>query len=90
MLQHILAWFLLINVYGYIIMGVDKKRSIQRRWRISENHLWTVSIFGGAIGIFSGMKRFHHKTQHKSFKWLVPVCMIINMLILFFLAINLS
>ena len=36
-------WFVWIgmNVVGYTLMGIDKRRAIQGKWRISEKALFT-------------------------------------------------
>ncbi len=46
----VILYLAIINVVGYVIMGVDKKRAIRGAWRISE-----ASLFHGAFGWQSGM-----------------------------------
>ena len=45
----VILYLVIINVVGYVIMGVDKKRAIRGAWRISE------AFFHGAFGWQSGM-----------------------------------
>lgn len=53
-----------ISFITFITYGVDKKRAIQRRWRVPEKLLLGLSFFMGAIGGLLGMQLFRHKTRH--------------------------
>jgi uncharacterized membrane protein YsdA (DUF1294 family) len=64
----ILGAYIIMNMIGLIVMKVDKSRAIKHQYRISENTLWLVAIFGGAVGTTAGMQMFRHKTKHTSFK----------------------
>ncbi len=66
------GYLLIINLIGFIIMGVDKKRAIRGAWRISEASLFTVALLGGALGCTLGMNHFRHKTKHWYFKYGMP------------------
>ena len=66
------GYLLIINLIGFIIMGVDKKRAIRGAWRISEASLFTVALLGGALGCTLGMSHFRHKTKHWYFKYGMP------------------
>ena len=41
-----------INLAGFIIMGVDKKRAIRGAWRISEASLFLTALLGAALDVF--------------------------------------
>ncbi|MCY8961492.1 DUF1294 domain-containing protein [Bacillus atrophaeus] len=69
---------MLINVCGFWIMGADKKRAQQHRWRISEERIWLVAIAFGALGVWLGMQTFRHKTKHRSFMYGVPLLLMIE------------
>ncbi|WLD92326.1 DUF1294 domain-containing protein [Alkalihalobacillus sp. AL-G] len=68
----------LLNVYGFTIMYIDKQKARKQKWRISEVHLWTVTLLGGALGIWAGMSMFRHKTQHRSFRFGVPMLILVH------------
>ena len=59
----ILLYFFIINLVGFLLMLVDKRRAIKHEWRISELKLFVVSIIGGSIGSYLGMHCFRHKTK---------------------------
>ncbi len=79
----ILIYFLLINIAGFVMMGMDKRFSkIQGKRRIPEKTLLSVAFIGGAIGSYLGMKCFHHKTLHNRFRYGIPAMIIIHLLLL--------
>lgn len=49
-----LIYLIGINLAGFIIMGVDKKRAIRGAWRISEASLFFHGAFGWQSGMYSG------------------------------------
>lgn len=63
---------IIINLIGFYIMGVDKKRAIRGAWRISEASLFLTALLGGSLGCTLGMRYFRHKTRHWYFKFGMP------------------
>lgn len=61
-------YLLVINIVTFLTFGLDKWRAQNHKWRISEQALVTLMLFGGAIGGYFGMEKFHHKTQKLKFK----------------------
>ncbi len=85
-IESILYWFLItMNVIGFFIMRYDKKQARKQRSRIQEQTIWRIAWFGGAVGVYLGMKQFRHKTKHKNFAVGLPILSIFN--ILLFIAI---
>ena len=78
-------YILLINILSLILMKIDKSNAINKKYRISEKSLITISFFGGGIGTLIGMKLFHHKTKKLNFIILIPISIITN--IYFFIKI---
>ena len=56
------VYFIIINLFGFIIMGMDKRKAQKRAFRIPEATLFTVALIGGSIGTTVGMYFFRHKT----------------------------
>ena len=65
-----------INVVTFFLYGIDKLKAKHSKWRISEATLIWFSVFGGSIGALLGMKAWHHKTQHKKFKYGIPLILL--------------
>lgn len=75
-------YLILINIVSFILMGWDKYCAIKNKWRIPEKTLLGLSIIGGGIGIYLGMKTFRHKTQKPIFQIIVPITVIITIYLL--------
>lgn len=74
-------YFILINILTFILYGIDKKKAIKGKYRISEYHLLLCSFIGGFIGSFFGMKLFHHKTKKILFWFFNIFCTIMWIII---------
>ncbi len=88
----LLIYLAAVNLFGLIIMGVDKSRAKRRKWRIPEATLFLVAIIGGSVGSILGMYLFRHKTKHWYFVVGMPVILVLQIiagLIMFFAPINL-
>jgi uncharacterized membrane protein YsdA (DUF1294 family) len=81
------TYLVVINIIGFAIMGIDKKRAIRGAWRISEASLFWTALLGGSLGCILGMQHFRHKTKHWYFKYGMPAIFLVQILavLLFFL-----
>ena len=85
-LPHIVLIYLaVINVVTFFMYGIDKWKAKKSKWRIRETALLGLAVLGGSIGAWLGMKVWHHKTQHKKFRYGVPVIIIIQLSIIVYL-----
>ena len=74
----IIAYFVLMNLIGFAMMGVDKQKASRHTWRVPEFNLFLVAALGGCIGTIAGMFFFRHKTKHPSFFIGLPLILIIQ------------
>lgn len=77
----LLCWVVLMSLITFCTFGVDKwkaKRKVKRESirRIPERVLFLLAALGGSPGALLGMKVFHHKTLHKSFRYGIPAILI--------------
>ena len=72
-LNELLIYLAVINVATFFTYGLDKWKAKKSLWRIRESSLLMLAVLGGSIGAWLGMKVWHHKTQHKKFKYGVPL-----------------
>jgi uncharacterized membrane protein YsdA (DUF1294 family) len=72
----------LINLYGFILMNIDKRRAINHQWRVPEMRLLLTAFCFGSLGVLSGMYIFRHKTKHWRFVVLVPISLILHLAII--------
>ncbi|CAG9619582.1 DUF1294 domain-containing protein [Sutcliffiella rhizosphaerae] len=77
-MEVLIGYYLLINIIGFVVMKVDKRRAIQQKWRVPELHLWGIALLGGPLGEWIGMNTFRHKTKHLSFRLGLPMLTIIH------------
>lgn len=77
----ITAYLVVINLIGFAMMGIDKRKAKKRAYRIPESNLFTIAIFGGSIGSILGMQLFRHKTRHWYFVYGMPAILIIQIII---------
>ena len=67
-----------VNLIGFALMGIDKKKAIRGAWRISEATLFFAAFLGGALGTTLGMHLFHHKTRHWYFRYGMPALFLLQ------------
>ena len=72
----------IVNIIGFILMGVDKSKAKRRKWRIPEATLFLVAAIGGSVGSIIGMYTFRHKTKHWYFVVRMPVILLIQVVVL--------
>ncbi len=82
-----LIYLVIVNLTGFILMGVDKKRAIRGAWRISEASLFITALIGGSLGCILGMQHFRHKTKHWYFKYGMPAILILQLALLLLLIV---
>ncbi len=73
-----ILYVIVINIVGFLMMGIDKIKARKHRRRISERTLFIVSFIGGSVGVLAGMYTFRHKTRHAKFVVGVPVIIAIQ------------
>ena len=75
----IIIYLAVINTLTFFLYGIDKWKSKRAKWRISEAALIWLALFGGSLGAWLGMKTWHHKTQHRKFKYGIPFILILHL-----------
>ncbi len=83
-LNIVLQYLAIINVATFFTYGLDKWKAKRSKWRIREAALLTLAVLGGSIGAWLGMKVWHHKTQHKKFKYGIPAIIIMQAIIIWY------
>lgn len=78
-------YIVIINLAGFFSMVIDKKRAINKKYRISEKNLFLIAILGGSLGSILAMNLIHHKTKHWYFKFGIPLILLLQIFILFYL-----
>lgn len=79
-LTSILSYLAVINLAGFAAFGIDKYKAIHHKWRIRESALFAIAILGGSVGCLIGMRVFHHKTLHPSFRIGIPLILVVELI----------
>lgn len=82
MAEPVLIYALVINGLAFILFGVDKQRAVAHEWRIPESTLIGISVLGGCLGSWLGMRVFHHKTKKPLFRYGIPVIILLWLIVL--------
>ena len=72
----LLIYLAVMNILGFALMGTDKSRARNGKWRIRERTLFLFSLLGGSIGTLTGMYVFRHKTIHWYFVIGMPLILV--------------
>lgn len=82
--MEIFTWYLLaVNIFAFVLFGIDKERAKRNLWRISEKTLLFAALLGGTPGALTGMYFFHHKTRKLKFSVGVPVILAVQIFLVF-------
>lgn len=76
---------IIVNIAGFTVMGIDKRRARRKAWRIPESTLFLIALIGGSIGSIAGMYFFRHKTLHRTFVFGMPAILILQVLLILYL-----
>lgn len=84
-LQLINTYLIVLNILTFIMFGLDKKRSISNKYRLSVTFLLSLALAGGSIGAYLAMYSFRHKTKKLSFKYGVLSIMVCQVILYLYL-----
>ncbi len=78
---YLIIYIVFVNIAGFALMGIDKRRAVRYAFRIPEATLFSVALVGGSIGSILGMLIFRHKTKHWSFKLGMPAILVLQLIL---------
>lgn len=81
----LIVYLLVINIVTLILFAVDKIAAIEHRSRIKIVTLLGLAFIGGSVGALVAMYVFHHKTKQDYFSVGVPLIILMQVVVLFFL-----
>lgn len=80
-MKNIIIYLISINIIGFLIMWIDKRKAIKGSWRIPEKTLFIITVIGGGIGTIAGMYTFRHKTKKLNFIIGLPLITILEIVL---------
>jgi len=81
----LLVYFGIINFITFIVFAIDKVNAQEHRSRIKIVTLLGLSFIGGSIGAILAIYLLHHKTKKDYFTVGIPIIMIMQVIVLFYL-----
>lgn len=83
--KFLIVYLIAINVITLIAFGIDKINAIERRGRIRILTLLGLSFIGGSVGGLIAMYAFRHKTKKDYFTVGLPLIMVMQVVVVFYL-----
>lgn len=74
-----------INVVTFVLFGLDKYNARKGNRRIREVTLIAMAALGGSVGAWMGMRLWHHKTKHRKFRYGIPLILLLQIALIYFL-----
>ena len=87
-IRNVIIYFILINLFGFFIMWLDKRKAQNGKWRIPEKTLFIITAIGGGIGTTAGMYKFRHKTQKYLFVIGFPLITILEIVTIIVISVK--
>lgn len=84
-MKYLLIYLIAISIIAIITTIYDKLCAIGRRWRVKENTLMLISALGGSLAMYITMLIIRHKTRHIKFMLGIPLIIIIQLIIFYFI-----
>ena len=86
--SNIIIYFVFINLIGFFVMWLDKRKAKKGSWRIPEKTLFIITGLGGGIGTTAGMYVFRHKTKKIQFVIGFPIITILEIITVIWFSIK--
>ena len=74
-----------INLATFIAYGADKRAAMRGEWRVPEMQLHALEFLGGWCGAIIAQKFFHHKTKKNYFTVGLPLIMLTQIAVIFYI-----
>lgn len=74
-------YLILVNIIAFAAFGIDKRKAVKHKYRISEATLLGLALIGGSAGALAGMYLFHHKTKKLLFR-AIPMLLAVQIALL--------
>ena len=86
LMQHriLLIYLAVVNILTIIVFGVDKMNAKSNRQRVRIVTLLGLAFIGGSVGALIGMYGFHHKTKKAYITVGVPLILLMQVVVLFY------
>lgn len=77
-----ICYLVIMSLVSFFLFGSDKKKAEKGATRTKEKTLLMSTVYGGAIGAFTGRIIFHHKTDKKYFSITIILSLLLQLAVL--------
>ena len=74
--EWVVAWLIATGIAAAGLTAYDKHRARKGVWRVPERTLFLVALLGGSAAMYLTMRLIRHKTKHRRFMWGLPLLML--------------
>lgn len=85
---NVVIYLVIINIIGFLAMGIDKWKAKNNSWRIPENTLFSLTVLGGGICTIAGIYIFRHKTKKATFTLGMPAILFLEIILVIYLLLK--
>lgn len=78
-------YFFVINVIGFSLFAIDKRKAVKHKKRINESILWMIAMVGGSLGCYVSMHIMRHKNRKPVFLIGIAFLVIVNVIVFIYL-----
>ncbi len=82
-MKFVIIYLVAINVIAMVVCITDKIKAKLHAWRIPNGVLMTISLLGGAFGMYTTMQLIRHKTQSDQYMKGLPIVIAIHAAIVY-------
>ncbi|MGN1343404.1 MAG: DUF1294 domain-containing protein [Traorella sp.] len=87
-MKYLTLYLIIVNFIGFIMICLDKYKAKHHKYRIPEKYFFLLSLIGGSLGTYCAMFIFHHKTKKMKFLFGIPLLLLSNLMIFWYLYTN--
>ncbi len=78
----LIVLLLILNILTFCVFWWDKTAARGGKWRVSENDLLSLALFGGSLGAWAAQKFLRHKTRKEPFRTRLTAILVLHAAIL--------
>lgn len=87
-LKPLVIYLIAISLIAIVITVKDKRAAKAQKWRVPEDALMFIGLLGGSAAMYITMRKIKHKTRHKKLMIGLPIEIVIDLLIIFYIILQ--
>lgn len=72
-MNFVIIYLIVINIVAVVVCIIDKIKAKLHAWRIPNGVLLSISLIGGALGMYTTMQFIRHKTKSEQYTVGLPI-----------------